>query len=212
MMSITSAKKKWFYIQVRYPHGDAGMIAGYTDNELLAKMFYRSMLNNTILLDAFSGIEALRKELVFIVFEGSLTEFSNMVRETYQKSLTGEDIITSFTTNKLSSFALPEITIVTTCYEVFSDVGFAGYAPRFLLPNDVMELHKSLKCIVDVISRMVDDDMGMSLAYDIFNMTTTIYDSKICLAIDYTIGNVNCIDDVVDIIRYGVMKGWYTPT
>lgn len=194
-------QKQYFYVQVINSRDDYPIYCGYSDNEWLAQQFAKSILKNKLLN---VGMES---EMSIFNYFGTLDGFHDEIRKRFRVVITGEDIIDIFpTTVDNNIIEMTSENIVSTCGNVLGG-GFAAYAERFLLPLDNSKLIKILNLLLLGGVGFIRDDIDHRIKDIIIDVVEIMHQQDI---VQSDTPFLNYGDSGMDIVRYGIMKGWYT--
>ena len=194
-------RKSYFYIQVINKKDEYPVYYGYSDNEWLATQFAKSIMDNKLLN---VGVDS---EIFTFNYFGTLDEFHEEIRKTFKVVITGEDIIDTFPTNMdYNTIPIADGNVVSTCSNVLGG-GFAEYAERFLLPVDRSHLIEAIDFLVQCGIRFIKDDIDHDITSILIDAIDVIYNQNM---IQSGTPFLNYGDSGMDVVRYGIMKGWYT--
>ena len=202
-----------YYVQAEFGGACDLVLYGHTENIWLAKQFYSSLTKNRMFLDSYDTEEEAIRNVVFDEFKGSLTDFCEYVKNTYRLTITGEDIIDVFetgiplNTNQL----LPTASVVSTLGIVLGG-SFTSYAERFLLPMDIKRVRESMGWLTFFLGYTRDTFLSSDKVNTIILFLKKIQDHPIYAdgsKSPFLLDEVFTDDSNFDVIRYGIVKGWY---
>lgn len=206
--------RSFFYIQALMKgKRDYPVWYGYTENEWLAQQFFKSMINNKLIIESFESKEEALNNITFYKYFGTLEDFHNIIRDMYGVVITGEDIIGTFPTDIYGNNpSNTKVEVISTCGDVLGG-GFRSYAERFLFPPDKYALLNSLYLLIESAKLLRDSPEGYNVKNDIVNIVDILQQHPFLKMEDGVpfISDDMKYSEVIDIIRYGIWKGWYMP-
>lgn len=189
-------KSKGTYYYIRMRDNDGVLIAhGYTDNPWVLKTFCSSLNKNRIIDNT---------QISYDEFNGTLGEFSKVVKSKYKLYITGEDIITTF---KIEVPWSNTVEVLSTCSIMYE--GFPTYAQRKLLWDDRARFIGAItkfKAVIDFLRPNVLSSKDREIVDLLFYVLLPYVTKLSFVDLPEVELERNMRDDV-----YGLMKGWYIP-
>lgn len=202
-----------YYVQAEFGGTCDLVLYGHTENIWLAKQFYDSLAKNRMFLDSYDTEEEAIGNIAFDEFRGSLTDFCEYIKNTYHLKITGEDIIDVFETGipLNANQILPTAYVVSTLGIVLGG-SFTSYAERFLLPVDIKKIRESMGYLTLFLGYTRDTFLPSDKVHTIILFLQKIQQHQIYADANrppFLLDEMFTEDSNFDVIRYGIVKGWF---
>lgn len=205
--------KMHYYIQATFGGNSDVVIYGHTENPWMAKQYCNAILKNKLFLESHSSPDEAASFVEYVAFMGTATQFHDTIEKDYNVIIDGEDYIDIFETGIVPDHTIslaPTAKVVTTLADVLSG-RFISFAERFLLPYDIKNMEKAMRVLAILIAfirpsflpRM--EVLVITGMLEILKKHPLLAENKPPFILDTVFTEDACID----IIQYGIVKGWY---